>query len=399
MVDFIYGLMRAGIPISVHYILEFYRGLRAGVAPDLDRLFLFARLVFVKRVEHYDAFEQVFRQTFLGDPSVSPEDWENLLRGKPFEEWLRREVESGRLPPEALREFDSEELLERFRRTVMAQDGEHHGGNTWVGTGGRSPYGHSGRHGGGLRVQGESVHGTAQKVIGARRYIHYSDDTPLRSENLRQVLSTLKSLRPLGPESELDVDQTIERTAKNGGEIELVFQRELRNRVELIVLVDNGGYSMLPYVDLVKTVFNKIRDSFRDVRFFYFHNCIYGTVYADPQRRQPVAWDKLCAAGKKTRLIIIGDANMAPAELMASYGSIDPATAIRKPGFVWLRELREAFPVSVWLNPIPREHWALNSSTIARIGQIFHMEDLTLGGIKNATAYLNVQGQAVDQAA
>ncbi len=399
MVDFIYGLRRAGIPVSIHYILEFYRGLRAGIARDLDRLFLFARLVFVKKVEHYDAFEQVFRQTFLGDPSVVPEDWENLLRGKPFEEWLRGEVESGRLPPEALRQFDNEELLERFWRTVMAQDGEHHGGNTWVGTGGRSPFGHSGRHGGGLRVHGESVHGTAQKVIGARRYIHYSDETPLRSENLRQVLSTLKSLRPVGPETELDVDSTIERTAKNGGEIELVFQRELRNRVELVVLVDNGGYSMLPYVDLVKTVFNKIRDCFRDVRFFYFHNCIYGTVYADPQRRQPVMWDKLLSAGKKTRLIIIGDANMAPAELMASYGSIDPTTAIRKPGYVWLRELREAFPVSVWLNPIPRDHWVWNSSTIARIGQIFPMEDLTLGGIKNATAYLNIQGQAVDQAA
>ncbi|MEJ5348773.1 MAG: hypothetical protein WHS46_08805 [Desulfosoma sp.] len=399
MVDFIYGLRRAGIPVSVHYILEFYRGLRAGIARDLDRLFLFARLVFVKKVEHYDAFEQVFRQTFLGDPSVLPEDWENLLKGKPFEEWLRREVESGRLPPEALRQFDNEELLERFWRTVMAQDGQHHGGNTWVGTGGRSPFGHSGRHGGGLRVYGESVHGTAQKVIGARRYIHYSDETPLRSENLRQVLSTLKSLRPVGPETELDVDSTIERTAKNGGEIELVFQRELRNRVELIVLVDNGGYSMLPYMDLVKTVFSQIRDCFRDVRFFYFHNCIYGTVYADPQRRQPVTWDKLLSAGKKTRLIIIGDANMAPAELMASYGSIDPTTAIRKPGYVWLRELREAFPVSVWLNPIPRDHWVWNSSTIARIGQIFQMEDLTLGGIKSATSYLNIQGQAADQAA
>ncbi|MGQ9483784.1 MAG: hypothetical protein ACUVSA_02095 [Desulfosoma sp.] len=399
MMDFIYALMRAGIPVSVHDILEFYRGLRAGLARDLDRLFLLARLVFVKKVEHYDAFEQVFRRIFLGDASVSAEDWENLLRGKPLKEWLRREVAEGRLPPEGLRTFDNEELLEGFRRTVAAQDGAHHGGETWVGTGGRSPYGHSGRHGGGLRVHGESVHGTAQKVIGARRYIHYSDETPLRSENLRQVLSTLKSLRPIGPENELDVDGTIERTAKNGGEIELVFQRELRNRVELLVLVDNGGYSMLPYVDLVKTVFNKIREGFRDVRFFYFHNCIYGTVYADPQRRQPVSWDRLLAAGKKTRLILIGDANMAPAELMASYGSIDPATAIRKPGFVWLKELREAFPVSVWLNPIPRDQWAHHSSTIGRIGHIFHMEDLTLGGIKNATAYLNVQGRAVDQAA
>jgi hypothetical protein len=396
MIAFIYGLKHAGIPVSVHYILEFYRGLRAGLAPDLDRLFLLARLVFVKKVEHYDAFEQVFRSVFLGDPNVDPTDWEEILAGKPFQEWLKKEVESGRLPPEALREFDTEELLERFYRTVMAQEGEHHGGNTWVGTGGRSPYGHSGRHGGGIRVHGQSVHGTAQKVIGARRYINYSDQAPLRTENLRQVLSSLKSLRPVGPETELDVDATIHRTAKNGGEIELIFRRELRNRVDMVLLVDNGGYSMLPYVDLVRTVFNKIRDCFRDVRTYYFHNCIYGAVYADPRRSLPVSWEKLLSSGRKTRLIIIGDANMAPAELMAAYGSVDMVTTVRKPGYVWLRELREAFPASVWLNPIRRDQWPWQSSTVERIGRIFHMEDLTLGGIKNAVTYLNIQGRAVD---
>ncbi len=396
MLAFIYGLKGAGIPVSVHYILEFYRGLRAGLAPDLDRLFLLARLIFVKKVEHYDAFEQVFRAVFL-DGGTSPADWESLLAGKPFEEWLKRELETGRLTPESLREFDTEDLLRRFWETVLAQDGEHHGGSTWVGTGGRSPYGHSGREGGGIRVHGKSVHGTAQKVIGSRRYLHYSTHAPLRAENLRQVLASLKSLRPVGPETELDVDATIYRTAKNGGEIELVFRRELRNRVDMIVLLDNGGYSMTPFVDLVRTVFNKIRDCFRDVSTYYFHNCIYGAVYSDPQRRRAVGWEKLLSSGRNTRLIIIGDANMAPAELMAAYGSIDIATAVRKPGYVWLKELREAFPVSVWLNPIPRDQWPWNSSTIERIGRIFPMEDLTLGGIKNAVSRLNIQGQAVDQ--
>ena len=397
MVGFVYALREAGIPVSVQYILELYRALQRGMATDLDRLFLLARLIFVKRVEYYDTFEQVFAAYFLGAESArSIPDWEELLAGKPFQEWLRQQIESGRLTPEGLREFDTEELLKRFWETVLAQGGEHHGGNTWVGTRGRSPFGHSGLQGGGVRVHGRSLHGTAQKVIGERRYVNYSEKTSLSTENLRQALTSLKSLRAIGPETELDIDETIARTAKNGGEIELVFGRELRNRLKLIVLLDNGGYSMLPYVELVKTVFNKIRDLFSDVSYYYFHNCIYGVVYKDPPRVQAVKWEKLLSHGQNTRLVIIGDANMAPAELMAAYGSLDMYTNERRPGAEWLKELRAAYPVSVWLNPIVKQRWDYESATIHHIGRVFHMEDLTLAGIKNAVAQLNLRGQTFD---
>ncbi len=397
MVGFVYALREAGIPVSVQYILELYRALQRGLATDLDRLFLLARLIFVKRVEYYDTFEQVFAAYFMGAESArSIPDWEELLAGKPFQEWLRDQIESGQLTPEALREFTTEELLTRFWETVLAQSGEHHGGNTWVGTRGRSPFGHSGHHGGGIRVHGRSLYGTAQKVIGERRYVNYSEKTSLSTENLRQALTSLKSLRPTGPETELDVDETIARTAKNGGEIELVFGRELRNRLKLIVLLDNGGYSMLPYIELVKTVFNKIRDLFSDVSYYYFHNCIYGVVYKDPPRIQAVQWEKLLSHGQNTRLVIIGDANMAPAELMAAYGSLDMYTTERRPGMEWLKELRTAYPVSVWMNPILKDRWDYESATIHHIQRVFHMEDLTLAGIKNAVAQLNLRGQAFD---
>jgi hypothetical protein len=166
--------------------------------------------------------------------------------------------------------------------------------------------------------------------------------------------------------------------------------------VNLVVLLDNGGYSMTPYVPLVKTVFNKIRDLFREVKYYYFHNCIYGTVYRDPPRTEPLKWEKLLSNGKSTRLVIIGDANMAPSELMAAYGSLSISASERKPGWEWLKELQEAFPASVWLNPISRERWGVESVTIHQIGKIFHMEDLTLAGIKNAVSYLNLQGQVFD---
>jgi uncharacterized protein with von Willebrand factor type A (vWA) domain len=398
MIGFIYQLREAGIPVSVQYILEFYRALQRGLAPDVDQLFLLSRLIFVKRVEHYDIFEQVFASCFLGieGPEKIP-DWEDLIAGKPFQEWLRKQIEEGLLPPDALREYETEELLARFWEIVLAQKGEHHGGNRWIGTRGRSPFGHSGLSGGGIRVYGQGLHGTAQKVIGERRFVNYSEKSTLATENLRQVLTSLKSLRPTGPETELDVDETIVRTAKNGGEIELIFRRELRNRLKLIILLDNGGYSMTPYVPLVKTVFNKIGDCFQEVQYYYFHNCIYGRVYKDPPRTQPLKWENLISQNRKTRLIIIGDANMAPVELTASHGSIDITEMEPKPAVEWLKELHEAFPVSIWLNPIPENRWSYESTTIHQIGRIFHMEDLTLAGIKKAVDYLNLQGQSFDR--
>lgn len=397
MIGFIYQLREAGIPVSVQFILEFYRALRRGLAKNLDQLFVLARLVFVKRVEYCDAFEQVFAAFFLGaDPARRMVDWEELIAGKPFRDWLQDEIASGRLSPDALREFDTEELLARFWETVLAQKDRHAGGNTWVGTRGRSPFGHGGQSVGGIRVYGRGLYGTAQKVIGKRRFVNYSSKSALAAENLRQVLASLKSLRPTGPETELDVDETIARTARNGGEIELVFTRELQNRLKVILLMDNGGYSMTPYVSLVRTVFNKISGSFRDVRTYYFHNCVYGSVYLDPPRTRPVEWQKLVNESRSTRLIVIGDANMAPAELMAAYGSLRIDNTERRPGWEWLRELRETFPVSVWLNPIPEDRWGYESATIQHIGRLFHMEDLTLAGIKRAVEHLNVEGRAFD---
>jgi uncharacterized protein with von Willebrand factor type A (vWA) domain len=398
MIGFVYRLQQAGIPVSVQYLLEFCRALKKGLAPDFDRFFLLSRLIFVKRLEHYDTFEQVFASYFLGSGTAGKViGWEELISSKPFQDWLRDQIESGALTPEMVHELDTEELLARFWETLLAQKGEHHGGATWVGTRGRSPYGHGGQAGGGVRVYGQSLYGTARKVIDNRQFINYSDKADLAAENLRQVLSSLKSLRPTGPETELDIEETIARTAKNAGEIELIFRRELRNRLKLMVFLDNGGYSMYPYVSLVRTVFTKIRDLFDDVRFYYFHNCIYGTVYRDQSRSEPEKWERLLAENKSTRLVIIGDANMAPAELMASFGSLDIYSNERKPGLEWLRELRAAFPVSVWLNPIHRERWRDESTTIHSIRRVFHMEDLTLSGIKNGVAYLNLQGQTFDR--
>ncbi len=396
VLSFIHALRREEIPVSVRHVLEFYEALRKGLAPDLDGLFLLSRLIFIKRIEHYDAFERVFASFFMGkDFRLIAADLEEALFSKPFELWLREEIAKGTFTIEELREFGTDELLRRFWETLAKQRDRHRHGRTWIGTGGTSPFGHGGREGGGIRVNGESIHGTAQKVIAARNYLNYSSKSTMARDNLRQVLASLRNFQPAGPETELDIDETISRTAKNGGEIDLVFTREKRDRLKLIVLLDNGGYSMGPYVELVKTVFEKIREQFKELEYFYFHNCIYGTVYSDLPRTRPVQWEDFTARGRDTRLIIIGDANMAPAELMAASGSLYFVSEERKSGLEWLRDLRAAFPASVWLNPIPRERWDRESISIDRIGRIFPMEDLTLAGIKNAVERLNILGQAV----
>jgi len=387
---FFYQLREQGIPVSLRYVLEFYKALEKGLALDLDQLFILMRLIFVKKVEHFDAFEQAFAAYFLGAegdsiPRFSQQDWEE----KAFSRWLEEEIAKGSLPDDVLDRMPLSELLQRFWEVALEQRGKHRGGHTWVGTGGTSPFGHTGAEQEGIRVEGDSLHGAALKVIESRRYVDYSASATLRAENLRQVLAALKHMAPAGPPTELDVDETIDQSCRNGGEIELVFRKELRDRIQLMVLLDNGGASMRPYLDLVKLVFGLMRDQFRDLDYYYFHNCIYGCVYSDPQRLTPYPIYQMLRRDPDTRVIIIGDANMAPAELMLSDGAIDYFSKMRVPGRDWLWQVRNYFSHSVWLNPIPRARWPRESQTIYQIGEIFPMEELTLAGIRRAVEWLN----------
>jgi uncharacterized protein with von Willebrand factor type A (vWA) domain len=387
---FFYQLRDQGIPISLRYVLEFYQALEKGLALDLDRLFILMRLIFVKKVEHFDAFEQAFAAYFLGAevdsiPRFSQQAWED----KAFSRWLEEELAKGTLPDDALERMSLSDILQRFWEVAMEQRGKHRGGHTWVGTGGTSPFGHTGAEREGIRVEGDSLHGAALKVIESRRYVDYAASATLRAENLRQILAALKHMAPAGPPTELDVDETIDQSCRNGGEIELVFRRELRDRIQLMVLLDNGGASMRPYLDLVKLVFGLMRDQFKDLDYYYFHNCIYGCVYSDPQRLTPYPIYQMLRRDPETRVIIIGDANMAPAELMLSDGAIDYFSKFRVPGRDWLWQVRNYFAHSVWLNPIPRHQWPQESQTIYQVGEIFPMEELTLAGIRRAVEWLN----------
>jgi uncharacterized protein with von Willebrand factor type A (vWA) domain len=391
LTDFVYLLREHGIPVSLTDTIDFYRGLEKGLAPDLDALFLFARLSFVRRVEQMDAFERAFAFHFFGIdlPRVAPGD-PALFETRQFREWLKAAIRNRELPPHALWTLSPEELMRRFWETVKKQMEAHNGGSRFVGTGGNSPFGHSGNAQGGVRVHGQGGKLSASKVIGERRYIDYSSTNVLSGANLAQALTSLKKLSPAGARDQLDLDATIHESARNGGEIELVFRRDLLDRIEVVLLIDNGGSSMLPHVDLTRLLFAKVRDRIKRCTTYFFHNTVYGAVYKDPQRRRPLATPELLKRSPDTRLLIVGDASMAPEELLYASGSLYFDEGDSEASLRWLERLRDRFRHAVWLNPIPKELWpqVYGRATIQKIGEVFHMEDLTLGGIKRAVAWL-----------
>jgi len=395
-VDFFYTLRDYGVPVDGRYVLDFHRALDRGLASDVDEMYVLLRLICIKKMEHIDAFERAFARHFfdLNLPAPGrPIDLDSLLESKPFRQWLSEYMEREGLAEKQIRwDMPPEELLQRFLDTISKQKGAHHGGGKWVGTGGYSPYGHSGYSNRGYRIGGQSRNRSALKVIGERRYTNYAARSELREENIRQALGAVKHMVPVGPKTELDLDETVKQAARNAGEIEPVFRSEMRDKVKVILLIDNGGYSMDWFVPLVELVFSKMRDRFKEMKIYYFHNCIYGKVFMDPGRIKGVPTDSLLQQRTDTRVMVIGDASMAPEELIMPHGSIEYGVDDSEPALGWLGKLRERFPHIVWLNPKTRDTWqrTRGSYTIFQVGGVIPMEDMTLEGIRNAVEILNM---------
>lgn len=391
-IDFLFLLREYGVPASPKDLLDFNRGLEMGVVKSLDDLFVLARLSFVRRKEHMDPFERAFAYFFFGIdiPNVGEGDRE-LLRTKPFKEWLAKMIAEGQLPERAIYSMTAEELMAKFWETLRDQMEAHEGGSRWVGQFGNSPFGNSGNAERGVRVEGESRNRSAISVIADRRYLAYSDRTQVRAENIREALEAMKHMKDVGPRDLLNLDETIRRTARNGGEIDLVFERELRDKISVVLLIDNGGYSMDPFIHVTRLLFKKMHERFEDMSTFYFHNTIYQNVWSDERRTKRVATEQLLQRNPDTRIVFFGDATMAPEELETPHGSLYHYARDARPSAYWLRRFAERFKHSVWLNPIPRAHWpnAYGGYTLNRIRQIFHMEDMTLGGIKGMVEYLS----------
>jgi len=248
--------------------------------------------------------------------------------------------------------------------------------------------GHSGYHPGGMRVGGVSKNKSAVKVAMDRRYRDYSQEGALTQAQIGEALKRLRNMVPTGPKDQVNVDETIYQTMKNGGEIDIVFGRSLKDRLNVILAIDNGGWSMDPYIEVVQTLFNYARAQFKELKTFFFHNTIYDALWEDPpRRRKPFVVDELVRLDPETRFIIVGDASMAPYELMATDGSIHFEERSGKPSYQRLQFIAQTFPHAAWLNPKSSDEWPY-SRTIQAIGEIFPMFELTLDGLEKAVLHL-----------
>ena len=391
-VDFFYVLKDSGVPVSPTSYLRLLKALQIGLVEGLDDFYTAARTTLVKSERYFDIYDRVFAHFFHGVelPDFTGVDLDAAAR-ELLQEWLKDPealAQALGLSKEDIKSMSPEELIKYFLDRLREQTGQHHGGSRWIGTRGTSPVGHSGYHPGGMRVGGRSMNKSAVKVALERRYRDYSIDGPLTESQIGEALKRLRRMVPVGPKDHVNVEETIRATTRNAGDIEIIFDRSLRDRLKVVLLIDNGGWSMDPYVDLVQTLFSYARSQFKDIKTFYFHNTIYDFVWEDPPRRfkaQRVAdfgtWDS------DTRVIMVGDASMAPYELMATDGSIHIEERSGLPSIDRLNFLAKSFRHAVWLNPTPLRLWPM-TRTIGVISQIFPMFELTLDGLERAVIHL-----------
>ncbi len=383
--DFLFALRTAGLKVSVQEWLALIEALGRGHArASLSVFYHLARALLVKREADFDRYDAVFASFFEGvDLQFDLSD--DLLS------WLENPKLPSVLTDEelaALQAMDLETLRQQFEERLAEQKERHDGGNRWIGTGGTSPFGHGGTHPGGVRVGGAGGGRSAVQIATERRFQNLRSDRVL---DTRQIGAALRRLRKLARDErrrELDVDRTIDESARQGGEIELVFSPPRANRVKLALLMDVGG-SMDPHALLCERLFSAAHAAshFKTFRHYYFHNCIYDRLYTDMMRMEGQDTEEVLRDLDETwTVVLVGDAYMHPFELTHSGGAIDYRMSNHRPGIDWLRVLRDRVPRSVWLNPEQPRIW--DAPSIRLIRTVFPMCQLTIDGITEAVDML-----------
>jgi len=389
LVRFFFELRSAGIPVSLTEFLALLAALEARVAEvSAQDFYYLARACLVKDERHYDRFDRVFARTFQGAEqafaqlaATVPAEWLQSLAARTFSEAERRRIE-------ALGGW--EQLLETLRERLREQQQRHAGGNRWIGTGGTSPFGTGGFNPEGIRIGGHGPGAQrAVKVWEQREYRNFDDTVELGTRNLKLALRKLRRFAREGAREELDLEGTIDATARNGGLLDLKLVPERHNAIKVLLFLDVGG-SMDGHVRSCEELFSAARSEFKHLEYFYFHNFLYESLWKDNQRRgatQIPTERVLRTYGRDYRVILVGDAAMSPYEIVQPGGSIEHWN--EEAGAVWMQRLCAAFPRLVWLNPEPAARWAYAASTgITRELIAGRMFPLTLAGLDLAIAEL-----------
>jgi uncharacterized protein len=383
-VEFFYLLRRKKVPVSLTEWMSLMEALSKGLVSNLDDFYYLARAILVKSETYYDQYDVAFQEHFKG--IEGPADITDKIL-----EWLKDPINRTSLTEEEKALFDMmdfDQLLREFEKRLAEQTEQHDGGSYWIGRGGTSPFGHSGRHPAGIRVGGQSRGRGAIQVAQERRFRDYRSDLTLDVRQMKMALRRVRQLTRIGPEDELDLEETIDATAQNAGEIELRWSRSRRNAAKLLLLMDVGG-SMDPYAEMCSQLFSAAHSSshFKDFQYYYFHNCIYENLNDGVGEHQQVSTESLLRTLEPDyKVIFVGDARMAAQELTERYGAIYYYQRNDTPGIVWLKRFADHFTHCVWLNPESRRLWS--HPTVALVGKLFPMYELTLDGLSQSVKKL-----------
>jgi uncharacterized protein with von Willebrand factor type A (vWA) domain len=383
--DFFFLLKNNGIPVSVHEYLALMDAMKKNVAQHSTEDFYFlSRSILIKNESHLDRFDLLFGNYFKGMENLPEDFFKNIP-----DEWLRKNLEKF-LTEEEKKMIEAmgglDKLMERFKQLMQEQKERHEGGNKWIGTGGTSPFGANGYNPEGIRMGQEgSRNRSAIKVWDKREFSNYDDEQELNTRNIKIALKRLRHFTREGIADELDIDETIRKTSDNAGVLDIEMVPSKRNRVKVLLFMDAGG-SMDEHIELCSQLFSSAKHEFKHLEHFYFHNCVYESVWKDNLRRhneRTPTLDVLHKYNRDYKVIFIGDAMMSPYEIVSRGGSVEHDND--ESGYAWLMRFKEHFPNLVWLNPNAERGWNYFESTKI-IRELFDnkMFPLTIDGLTQA---------------
>jgi len=390
LIPFFYKLREGGMKTSITELLTLLEAMRSGLAgQSIDDFYYLARASLVKDESHLDRFDRIFGAYFKGvEDSLA-----DLMQEIP-EDWLKAQAElmlseEERAQIESLGGFEA--LMQALQERLDEQDGRHEGGNRWIGTAGTSPFGAYGHNPEGVRIgQKTSRNRSAVKVWDRRDYRNLDDSLELGTRNIKVALRRLRKFAREGAADQLDLDDTIDKTARNAGLLDIRLVPERHNAVKVLLCLDIGG-SMDDHVRVCEELFSAARTEFKHLEYFYFHNFIYESLWKDNRRRHAEKTPTLDIMHKYAsdyKLIFVGDATMSPYEIVYAGGSVEHWN--EEPGAVWMQRLLGTFPKAVWLNPESRDRWDYTPSTkLVRELIDDRMYPLTLAGLDDAIKKLH----------
>ncbi len=392
---FFYTLKEKGLEVSLGEWLDLQEALDKGLCESsLTQFYYVARMILVKSETEFDKFDMAFEECFKG-VKTETEVGKNMLRWLDKSDMMELAHEEARKHLNQVEEIqvDKDDVEEKFKQRLKDQNEEHNGGSFWIGTMGKTSFGNMGGNVGGVRVGGQTGYQSAFSVVGARKYRDFRDDKVIDNRQFQMALRRLRqfSTKLDIPKSDLDIDQTIDKTCNNGGYLQIEMMKPRKNAVKLLLLMDSGG-TMIPYTRLMNDLFQSVNKSnhFKDVKVYYFHNCIYSKLYKTPECENGDWIDTewlFRNVGSDYKVIIVGDAAMAPEELYSNTGNYrGPNGGLS--GFEWLHLMRRHYKKIVWMNPKMAPGRAPWREAETAVKEIFPMYKLTVKGLNEAMVKL-----------